>query len=452
MKNNFDFDLFVIGGGSGGVRAARIAAGHGARVAIAEKKYWGGTCVNVGCVPKKLMTYAASYADHFEDAKGYGWRVGDTSHDWGAFIAAKDAEIKRLNGIYSTMLEKSGAQTIYGHAKIIGPNEVDVEGKRYTAQYIVIATGGKPTVPDMRGAQANGLTSDDIFFLKERPKSLCIVGAGYIGVEFAGIFAKLGTKVTLVHRGAVILNTSFDDEARRFLQDELMKQGIDFSFECQIESVEKTEKGVRVCRTNCAPMEFDAILFATGRKANIDNLGLEDVGVAVGKNGMVIVDKDDRTNIPSIFALGDATNRVELTPVALGEGHALADRLFGKKQRHISYQNIPTAVFSAPPMAQVGLTQAQAEETLGKVDIYKSSFRPMKHILAGRDEKTFMKLIVDPKTDKVVGLHMVGADAPEIVQGFATAIVAGATKADFDATIGIHPTAAEEFVTLRTKA
>ena len=452
MKNNFDFDLFVIGGGSGGVRAARIAAGHGARVAIAEKKYWGGTCVNVGCVPKKLMTYAASYADHFQDAKGYGWSVGDASHDWGAFIAAKDAEIKRLNGIYSTMLEKSGAQTIYGHAKIIGPNEVDVEGKRYTAQYIVIATGGTPTVPDMQGAQANGLTSDDIFFLKERPKTLCIVGAGYIGVEFAGIFAKLGTKVTLVHRGAVILNTSFDDEARHFLQDEMVKQGIEFSFECQIESVEKTAKGVRVCRTNCASVEFDAILFATGRRANIEGLGLDDVGVKTGRNGVVIVDKDDRTNIPSIYALGDATNRVELTPVALGEGHALADRLFGNKTRHISYQNIPTAVFSAPPMAQVGLTQAQAEEKIGAVDIYKSSFRPMKHILAGRDEKTFMKLIVDPKTDKVVGLHMVGADAPEIVQGFATAIVAGATKADFDATIGIHPTAAEEFVTLRTKA
>lgn len=455
MKNNpeFDFDLFVIGGGSGGVRAARIAAGHGARVAIAEKQYWGGTCVNVGCVPKKLMTYAAGYAQQMDDAKGYGWNVGARSHDWEAFIAAKNKEIERLNGIYASMLEKSGARVLWGHAKLTGPQSVEVDGTEYTAAHIVIASGGTPSVPDkIPGAKEYGLTSDDVFFLKQRPQRVFVVGAGYIGVEFAGIFAGLGSDVTLVHRGSLILNDGFDDDLRHFLQAELIKQGIDFSFECQIERVEKTDTGVCVHRTNCAPVEADAIIFATGRKPNVEGLGLEAVGVEQGRGGLVHVNEDDQTNIPSIFALGDVTNRVELTPVALGEGHALADRLFGNKPRHIVYENIPTAVFSNPPLAMCGLTQAQADEKYpGQIDIYKSDFKPMRYTLAGRDERTLMKLIVHRETDKVIGLHMAGMDAPEIVQGFSVAIKAGATKADFDGTIGIHPTAAEEFVTMRTK-
>lgn len=454
MQKQYDYDLFVIGAGSGGVRAARIAAGHGAKVAVAERARLGGTCVNVGCVPKKLMTYAASYADHVEDAAGFGWTIGAAAHDWPAFIAAKDKEISRLNGIYQNLLEKSGAEILRGDARLTGPHDIDVGGKKYTAKNILIAVGGAPFVPDIPGAREHGLTSDDMFTLKQRPEKMIVVGAGYIGLEFAGIFSRLGTQVTLVHRRDLILNENFDGEVRRFLQNEIVKQGVEFSFQCQIEKVEKAGTGVRVHRTGCDPVEVDCILFATGRKANIDGLGLEEAGVKTDKRGAISVDEQGRTSVSHIYAIGDVTERIELTPVATGEGHALADRLFGNRpDKYISYENVPSAVFSSPPLASVGMTQEQAEaKHPGKIDIYKSDFKAMRFTLAGRDERTFMKLVVQRDTGKVLGLHMAGQDAAEIVQGFAVALKAGATKADFDATIGIHPTSAEEFVTMRTKA
>ena len=448
----FDFDLFVIGAGSGGVRAARIAAAHGARVAIAERQYLGGTCVNVGCVPKKLMTFAASYAHHLEDAEGFGWHVADARHDWKTLIRNKDREIDRLNETYARLLDGPGARTFWGDAVVEGPNTVRVGDERVTAAKILIATGGRPVLPDVPGAQEYGITSDDVFFLEDMPKRVVVVGAGYIGIEFAGIFARLGAEVTMAHRGRMILNDSFDLDARRVLQEELEKQGVAYAFDCKITGVEKTAGGLLVHRSNCATIEVDQILFATGRAPNTADLGLEAVGVELRGNGAIHVDAEDRTNVPSIYAIGDVTDRVQLTPVATAEGHAFADRHFGRDRRTVTYDNIPTAVFANPPMSQVGLTEDQAVARCGDdLDIYQAEFKAMRFSLAERDEKTLMKLIVQRSTDRVLGAHMVGQDAPEIVQGFAVALKMGATKADFDATIGIHPTSAEEFVTLRTR-
>ena len=436
----FDFDLFVIGAGSGGVRAARIAAAHGARVAIAERQYLGGTCVNVGCVPKKLMTFAASYAHHLEDAEGFGWQVGDARHDWKTLIRNKDREIDRLNRAYARLLDGPGARTFWGDAVIEGPHRVRVGGETVTAEKILVASGGRPVLPDVPGAKEHGITSDDVFYLEAMPERVVVVGAGYIGIEFAGIFARLGAEVTMAHRGRMILNDNFDLDARRVLQEELEKQGVTYAFDCKITGVEKSAGGLVVHRSNCAAIEVDQILFATGRAPNTRGLGLADVGVELRGNGAVHVDDEDRTNVPSIYAIGDVTDRVQLTPVATAEGHAFADRHFGRNLRAVTYDNIPTAVFANPPVAQVGLTEEQAITRFGDdLDIYQTEFKAMRFALAERDEKTLMKLIVQASTDRVVGAHMVGQDAPEIIQGFAVAVKMGATKADLDATIGIHP-------------
>lgn len=449
----YDVDLFVIGAGSGGVRAARIAAGHGVKVAMAENQFYGGTCVNVGCVPKKLMTYVAGYESSMRDAIGYGWNIGERSLDWAKFISNKNAEIERLNNIYERMLENSGVQIHWGTATIIDPHTVRVNEHDISAERILIATGGKISVPDIDGAREYGITSDDIFYLEEKPKTLIVAGVGYIGLEFAGIFNQLGTNVHIVYRRDIILNEGFDNEVRTFLHQEMTRKNIHFHPKTNILRVEKTSDGVCVHLDDGQVINADQILFATGRAPNTNNLGLENLGIKLNKKSAIIVNKNEQTNIESIYAVGDVTDRVALTPVALAEGHALVDRLYAKNNRYISYENIPSAIFSNPNVSQVGLTEEQAHAQYpDEIDIYKSEFRAMKMILANNEERTFMKLIVHSKTDKVIGLHMVGADAGEIVQGFATAIIAGATKADFDRTIGIHPTSAEEFVTMRTKA
>ena len=451
---SYDFDLFVIGAGSGGVRASRIAAGHSVKVGLAEKQYLGGTCVNVGCVPKKLMTFAASYAHHFEDAKGFGWDVSARTHDWGAMISAKNSEIERLNAIYKKMLTNAGVDLIWGEAKLVDAHTVSVAGQTYTAERILLATGGRPSIPDIEGAREHAITSDDVFFLEELPKRAIVVGAGYIAVEFAGIFDRLGADVTLIHRRDEILNTGFDSDVIEFLAEEMGKQGIDLKLSTQVTKVEKHGEEYHVTLSSGEVIVGDQVLFATGRSPITRELGLEAVGVEMTARDMVVVNKDDQTNIPSIYAVGDITDRMALTPVAIGEGHALVDRLYGgMPNRYISYDNIATAVFSNPPIGTVGLTHTQAEQQFpNDIDIYKSQFSSMRFSLAERNEKTLMKLIVQRSTDKILGLHMVGQDAPEITQGFAVALVAGATKADFDKTIGIHPTAAEEFVTMRTKS
>lgn len=450
----YDFDLFVIGAGSGGVRASRIAAGHGVKVGLAEKQYLGGTCVNVGCVPKKLMAFAASYAHHFEDAKGFGWSVGERTHDWSALINAKDKELARLNGIYENMLKNAGVDLIWGEAKMVDEHTVSVGDKTYTAERILVATGGRPNIPNIDGARDYAITSDDVFYLKELPKRALVVGAGYIAVEFAGIFDRLGSDVTLIHRRDQLLNDGFDDDVIDFLATEMDKQGIDLQLSTQVTKIEKHDDGLHAHLSNGETLVVDQILFATGRSPITTEIGLSDIGVALDDRGYVIVDENDQTNLSSIYAVGDITNRVALTPVAIGEGHALVDRLYADMpDRHITYDNIPTAVFSNPPIGTVGLTHAQAEKQHpNDIDIYKSQFGSMRFSLADRDEKTLMKLIVQHSTDKVLGLHMVGQDAPEIVQGFAVALKSGATKADFDSTIGVHPTAAEEFVTMRSKS
>ncbi|MGH1374834.1 MAG: glutathione-disulfide reductase [Alphaproteobacteria bacterium] len=448
----YDVDLFVIGAGSGGVRAARIAATYDKKVAIAEKTFYGGTCVNVGCVPKKLMTYVAGYESAMRDAEGYGWDIGDHTLDWNIFINRKNKEIERLNGIYERMLENSGVDIHWGAASIIDAHTVRVNDKDITAERILIATGGKVFIPNIEGAREHGITSDDIFYLEEQPKRLVVAGVGYIGLEFAGIFNQLGSEVHVIYRRDNILNEGFDGDVRTFLNEEMIKKGINFHPKTNITRVEKTEKHYIVHLDNGEKIEADQVLFATGRTPNTDGLGLKQLNIECSPKGAIHINKDEQTNIPSIYAVGDVTDRVALTPVALAEGHALVDRLYADKQRYVSYENIPSAVFSNPNVSQVGLTQEQAREQYGDdIDTYKSEFRAMKMILANSEERTLMKLIVQRSTDKVIGLHMVGAEAGEIVQGFATALIAGATKSDFDRTIGIHPTSAEEFVTMRTK-
>ncbi|MFW5679109.1 MAG: FAD-dependent oxidoreductase, partial [Pseudomonadota bacterium] len=381
----FDFDLFVIGAGSGGTRAARIAAGHGARVAIAERLYYGGTCVNVGCVPKKHLTYAASYAHHFEDAVGYGWHLGAPRHDWQALIANKDQEIRRLNGVYQRLLEGAGAHIFWGDARLEGPQTVAVDGRTVTAERILIATGGRPVLPAVPGAKEHGITSDDVFSLPAMPERICIVGAGYIGIEFAGIFARLGSDVVLVHRGQTILNEGFDADARRVLQEEMEKQGVTFAFDCRITGVSQETDHLRVHRSIGPDLQVDQILFATGRAPNVEGLGLEALGVETAPNGAIHVDGEDRTNVPSIYAIGDVTDRVQLTPVATAEGHAFADRHFAKRHRTVSYDYIPTAIFANPPMSQVGLTEAQARERHGDdLDVYYAEFKAMRFSLTDR--------------------------------------------------------------------
>jgi glutathione reductase (NADPH) len=443
-----DFDLFVIGGGSAGVRCARIAAGHGARVGIAEERFWGGTCVNVGCVPKKLLVQAGEYGAWADDAAGFGWTMTKGPHDWPKLIAAKDREITRLNGIYRRLLEGAGAKIFDARAVFLDPYTLDVGGQRVTAEKIVIAVGGQPVRLNIPGAEL-AIISDDAFFLPKFPARVAVIGGGYIAVEFAGIFSALGAHVDLVYRQPFPLR-GFDDDIREALAEELATQGIVLHPGTTPQRVEAAGEDRHLTLSDGSILNTDLVFFATGRKPVTENLGLDLAGVATGPTGAVLVDDELRTNQHHIHAIGDVTDRVNLTPVATAEGHALADTLFGHHPRGVSLRNIPSAVFSTPPIATVGLTEDEAKAT-GPVEIYETKFTPMRHALSGRARKTFMKLIVNQRTQKIVGAHMLGEDAAEIMQGLAIAIVMGATKADFDRTIGIHPTAAEEFVTLRTR-
>lgn len=446
----YDFDLYVIGAGSGGVRAARFAAGFGAKVAVAESRYLGGTCVNVGCVPKKLLVYGAHFAEDFEQASGFGWNLGEANFDWATLIANKDREINRLNGIYRNLLVNSGVTLHEAHAKIVGPHEVEVSGERFTAKNILIATGGWPQIPEIPGSE-HAIGSNEAFFLKELPKRVLVVGGGYIAVEFAGIFQGLGANTTLLYRGDLFLR-GFDGAVRKHLHEELTKRGMDLQFNADIARIDKQADGsLKATLKDGRVLEADCVFYATGRRPMLDNLGLENTGVQLDDKGFIKVDDEYRTTEPSILALGDVIGRVQLTPVALAEGMAVARRLFKPEHyRPVDYKMIPTAVFSLPNIGTVGLTEEQAREAGHEVVIFESRFRPMKLTLTECQEKTLMKLVVDGTTDKVLGCHMVGPDAGEIVQGLAIALKAGATKRDFDDTIGVHPTAAEEFVTMRT--
>jgi len=444
----YDYDLVTIGAGSGGVRASRIAASwYGAKVAIVENSRVGGTCVMRGCVPKKLLVYGAHFAEDFEDAGGYGWTIEGARHDWGALIANKQTELQRLEGVYHRLLRDAGVTLLEGRGRIVDPHTVEVDGKTVTAKTILIAVGGWPTLPDIPGIE-HAITSNEALDLPARPERIVIVGGGFIAVEFAGIFNALGSQVTEVIRAGQILR-GFDEDVRATLASEMEKKGIRIRRECQVHSIEKRPDGSFSLLTDCGEeMEADAVMYATGRSPNTANLGLEEVGVTLGKGGAVVVDQWNRSSVDSIYAIGDVTDRVNLTPVAIKEGMAFAATVFNATPTPVDYGAIPSAVFSQPPCGTVGLTEAEARKQ-EPVDVYVSRFRPMKYTLSGRDEKTMMKLIVSRGTDKVLGAHMVGVDAAEIIQGIGIAIKAGATKAHFDATVGIHPTAAEEFVTMR---
>lgn len=446
--SKFDFDLFVIGAGSGGVRAARIAAGHGARVGICESSRVGGTCVIRGCVPKKLLSYAAHFHEEFEDAAGYGWEVGESRFNWSRLIANKDREIDRLNNVYLGLLENSGVKLFSHHGKMISPHEVQVGDETISADKILIATGGRPWVPEIPGAEL-GITSDEAFHLEALPKSVVVVGGGFIACEFAGIFNGLGSKVVQIYRGEQILR-GFDHDVQDTLAAEMQKKGIEIRLKMNVTELIRDADGLITLKLDDgSELQADTVMFATGRVPNVRGLGLRDADVHVSPGGMIPVNEFSQTNLPNVFAVGDVTNRVNLTPVALMEGHAFADTEFGGNPRPVNHQFVPSAVFSHPPVATVGFSEKEAAVHYGELDVYKSVFTPMKHTLSGRQEKTMMKLLVQASTDKVVGLHVVGMDAPEIVQGFAVAIKSGLTKQQFDLTIGIHPTAAEELVTMR---
>lgn len=446
----YDFDLFVIGAGSGGVRAARFAAGFGAKVAVAESRYLGGTCVNVGCVPKKLLVYGAHFAEDFEQSQGFGWSLGEAQFDWATLIANKDREIQRLNGIYLNLLVNSGVSLYEGHAKLVGPHEVEVNGQRFSAEHILIATGGWPQIPEIPGRE-HAISSNEAFYLKSLPKRVLVVGGGYIAVEFAGIFHGLGAQTTLVYRGEMFLR-GFDGAVRKHLHEELSKRGMDLQFNADIVRIDKQPDGsLKATLKDGRELLTDCVFYATGRRPMLDNLGLENTAVKLDKRGFIEVDEQYQSNEPSILAIGDVIGRVQLTPVALAEGMAVARRLFKPEQyRPVDYQMIATAVFSLPNIGTVGLSEEQAREAGHKVQIFESRFRAMKLTLTDCQERTLMKLVVDADTDKVLGCHMVGPEAGEIIQGLAIALKAGATKRDFDETIGVHPTAAEEFVTMRT--
>ncbi len=445
----FDVDLLVIGAGSGGVRAARMAANEGAKVAVAEDKDLGGTCVNVGCVPKKLFTYAAHYAGDFEDAEAYGWEVGSRNFYWPRLIANKNTEIARLNGIYGKLMDEAGVTLMRGRATLTGPNSATVEGAEVTAKYILVATGGHPVVPEFPGNE-HVITSDQAFHLGTLPGRLAMVGGGYIAVEFTSIFHALGVDVTQLYRGPLFLR-GFDHELREGLAVEMRKQGVSLRFESQVAKIEKQGKALQVKLEDGSALETDLVMVATGRAPNTKGLGLEAAGVELAANGAVKVDDHFCSNVPSVYALGDVIDRVQLTPVAIAEAMVVVDHMFGADaMADMSYDNIPSAVFSHPNLATVGLTEEEARKRHGEVEVYTSSFKALKHTLTGRDETTFMKLVTEPGAGRVLGLHMMGEAAGEIVQGFAVAMTCGATKAQFDATICIHPTSAEEFVTLRT--
>jgi glutathione reductase (NADPH) len=446
---DFDYDLIVIGAGSGGVRAGRIAAGHGARVAVVEADRPGGTCVIRGCVPKKLLVYGSSFGSDVEDAAGFGWQIEEAHHDWATLIAAKDAEINRLEGIYRMLLANAGADLIEGYGSIAGPHDVSVGDKTYTAGKILLAVGGVPQLLDVPGMTEHAITSNEALDLPDRPQHIVIYGSGYIALEFAGIFAGFGSDVHLVYRGELPLR-GFDEDVRSMIAPALEGRGITLHSGRTIAKIEAYDGQYQVTFDDGNTLLTDKVMAATGRRPNITGLGLEEAGVSINGKGAVIVDDRSCTSVPSIFAVGDVTDRINLTPVAIGEGHAFADSEFGGMPRTITHENIASAVFSQPPIASVGLSEVEAEKQYGALTIYESRFRAMKNTLSGRQEQTYMKLVVSSDTDKIIGVHMMGPDAAEIMQGIAIAIKMGATKADFDAVIGIHPSAAEEFVTMRT--
>ena len=450
----FDYDFFVIGAGSGGVRASRIAAGFGARVAVAEHYRVGGTCVIRGCVPKKLLVYASHFHEDFADAAGYGWTVQAPQFSWTTLIANKNREISRLEGIYAKLLEGSKVSVLRGRAAVADPHTVTLDGRRITAGAILVATGGWPNMPHIPGIEFC-ITSNEAFELAVQPRRVLVVGGGYIALEFAGIFRGLGSEVTLSYRGEQILR-GFDTDVRRHLSQEIAKKGIHIELGSTVNSVEKLPDGslraMLVSPERTRSIDCDAVMYATGRLPATAGLGLEQAGVEMDKDGGIVVDKHGRSTVASIFAVGDVTNRIALTPVAIREGQAVATTLFGGGAPvSVDHADVPSAVFSQPPVGVVGLTESEALEKFGEIEVYKTDFRPMKATLSGRDERTMMKLIVDAGSQRVVGAHMVGGDAPEIIQGIGIAVKAGLTKQQFDATVGIHPTAAEEFVTLRDR-
>ncbi|WOJ89138.1 glutathione-disulfide reductase [Methylocapsa polymorpha] len=449
---DFDVDLFVIGAGSGGVRAARIAAGYGAKAVVAEEFRVGGTCVIRGCVPKKLMVYASRFADDFADAAGFGWIVAKPSFDWSKLVAAKEQEISRLSAIYRANLSKAGVTILDSRAEVLDPHTVRIvaDGRTMRARFILVATGGAPVLePDVPGRE-HAITSNEVFDLAELPERMVIVGGGYIAVEFASIFARLGTHVTLAVRSDNVLR-GFDEDMRVGVRDALRHAGVDFKFGMLPIRIEKKAKGFDVCLTKGELIDADQVMIATGRRPHTFGLGLEKAGVALDRVGAVKVDEFSKTNVNSIYAVGDVTNRVALTPVAIREGHAFADTVFGGKPTAVSHANIPTAVFTTPELGTVGLTEAEARESYDCVDIYEACFRPLKATLSGRQDKTMMKIVVDGLTDRVLGVHVLGDDAGEMAQLLGIAVNLGAKKADFDATMAVHPTSAEELVTMRTR-
>lgn len=449
---DYDFDLFVIGAGSGGVRASRTAASYGARVAVAEDLYLGGTCVNVGCVPKKLFAYAAHFAEDFEDARGYGWDLPKAAFTWQRLVENKNAEITRLNGIYHNLLTSAGVQVINGRARFVDSHTVAVGDQTYTAERVLIATGGWPHIPDFPGNE-HVISSNDVFYLKQLPRRTLVVGGGYIATEFASIFHGLGCEVTQLYRGDLFLR-GFDLGIREHVALTLRAKGLDLRFETDVERIDKQADGsLDVTLKDGGSIQADLVLYATGRRPNLAGLGLDNTGVKLDEKGFVKVDHEYQTDDPAIFAIGDVTHTVQLTPVALAEGMALARRLYKPEDYHpVDYEGIATAVFCIPNIGTLGLTEEEARAKGHKLKVFESRFRPMRNTLAHRPEQSFMKLLVDRDTDKVLGVHMVGPEAGEIIQGLAVAVKAGATKAVFDATLGIHPTAAEEFVTMRTPA
>jgi glutathione reductase (NADPH) len=447
---NYDYDLFVIGAGSGGVRAGRIAAKHGAKVAVAEEYRVGGTCVIRGCVPKKLLVYASRFAEEFEDAVGFGWTSDKVSFDWHTLIENKDKEIDRLNKAYIRNLEAAGAELILERATLVDAHTVQLaSGRKVTAKYILIATGATPFVPQHLNGRELAITSNEAFHLERLPRRIVIVGGGYIAVEFAGIFNGLGVETILLYRGEQILR-GFDDDLRNHLAAEMKKKGIEIRTNVDVDFIERSGDGVRVTLTDGTRIGAGQIMYATGRMPNVADMGLERVGIVTTPHGAITVNEFSQTEVPSIYAVGDVTNRVNLTPVAIREGHAFADTVFGGKPVMVNHGLVPTAVFSQPELGTVGMTEAAARKR-HKVDIYKTSFKPMKHTLSGRDERMLMKLVVDAESDKVLGCHIAGPDAGEMAQLLGIAITCGATKAQFDATLAVHPTAAEELVTMREK-
>ena len=449
---SFDYRLFVIGAGSGGIRAARMAAGYGAPAAIAEQGRVGGTCVTRGCIPKKLLAHAAHYREDFEDAAGFGWSVPTREFSWARLIENKNREIERLSSVHRELLGDAGVDILNTRAQLADAHTVTIDGRSVTAEHILVATGARPFKPDIPGAE-HAITSDDAFELSDLPKRILLVGGGYIAVEFAGIFNGLGAEVTLAYRGDQILR-GFDDDVRRHLHEAMRRKGIAILLETDVASIAKRDDGAieaDLTGGRTGPAVFDAVMFATGRKPNTEGLGLAELGVELDDDGGIVVDDWQQSTVPGIHAVGDVANRVALTPVAIRQAAALAATLFGGVKTCVDYDNLPSAVFSQPPIATVGLTEAKALERCGQLDVYRSDFRPLRHTLSGRDERSLIKLIVDTASQRVVGAHMAGADAPEIIQGIAIAMKMGARKADIDATIGIHPTAAEEFVTLREK-